>query len=301
MLLTKRGFTIVELLIALMLMGIVSTAIYTLLINNQRLYRQQTQTLAVNDNVRSAAAIITSELRELDAADPLGGDIVDMAEDSITYRAMRGMRWVCYPGGLPVTTGYLPVDTTKLGLDRSVDKDYDSLLIFADHNVTIMGDDRWYHANVTVTPATGVDCGGKSSRRITYVLNMNGVTPAARVGGPVLVGADDVIVGAPVRIFEMARLKRYVDLSGATWLGMRRYNKNTGWSELQPVVGPLTDQGLKFAYFDSTGAATSNPAIVARVRVTVIGRTSDKVTRTSTGMAYLVDTLVTDIALRNSR
>ena len=109
--LTKRGFTLVELLIALMLMGIVSTAIYTLLVNNQRLYRQQTQTLAVNDNLRSAVAIVTSELRELDAADAVGSDIVNMAEDSITYRAMRGARWICLPGGAPVVA---PVAVARL-------------------------------------------------------------------------------------------------------------------------------------------------------------------------------------------
>jgi len=289
MLLTKRGFTLVELLIALSLMGLVSTAIYTLLINNQRLYRQQTEKIAVNDNLRSAVAILTSELRELDAADPLGSDIMDMSATSITYRGMRGLRWVCLG---PTVGTMLAVDTTRLGL-RSIDASYDSLLIYADSNPMLSRDDHWYHADVTSSPAAANDCGG-SSRRINFSINLGGRTS--------LVAQDDVIAGAPVRVFEVARMTSYVDVSGNTWLGMQRYNKNSGWTTLQPVVGPLQAGGLSLAYYDANGNVTADRTQVARVQVTVIGRTADKVMRlTSGGAGYLVDTLVTQVALRNSR
>lgn len=289
MLLTKRGFTLVELLIALSLMGLVSTAIYTLLINNQRLYRQQTEKIAVNDNLRSAVAILTSELRELDAADPLGSDIIDMSATSITYRGMRGLRWVCLG---PTVGTMLAVDTTRLGL-RSVDATYDSVLIYADSNLNLTSDDHWYHADVTSNPAAANDCAG-GSRRINFAINLGGRTT--------LVAQDDVVAGAPVRVFEIARMMSYLDVSGATWLGMQRYNKSSGWTTLQPVVGPLQTGGLAFTYYDANGDVTANRAQVARVQITVIARTSDKVLRkTSGGVDYLVDTLVTQVALRNNR
>lgn len=289
MLLTKRGFTLVELLIALALMGLVSTAIYTLLINNQRLYRQQTESIAVNDNLRSAVAILTSELRELDVSDPQGSDIIDMTPTSITYRGMRGLRWVCVG---PVVGTMLAVDTTRLGL-RAIDASYDSLLIYADSNPMLTRDDHWYHADVTSSPAAATDCAG-SSRRINFAINLGGRTN--------LVAQDGVIAGAPVRVFEIAKLTSYADVSGATWLGMQRYNKNSGWTALQPVVGPLQPGGLAFVYYDANGNLTGDRTQVARVQITVIGRTADKVLRlTSGGVGYLIDTLVTQVALRNSR
>jgi len=289
MLLTKRGFTLVELLIALVLMGLVSTAIYTLLVNNQRLYRQQTEKVAVNDNLRSAVAILTSELRELDAADPLGSDIIDMTATSITYRGMRGFRWVCLG---PSIGNVLALDTTRLGL-RSVDASYDSLLIYADSNPLLASDDHWYHANVTANPTNAVDCPG-GSRRITFSISLGARTALA--------GADDVLAGSPVRVFEIARMMSYLDVSGATWLGMQRYNKTSGWTTLQPVVGPLGAGGLTFTYYDANGNVTADRAQVARVQVTVIAQTADKVLRkTGGGVDYLVDTLVTQVALRNSR
>ncbi len=290
MFLTKRGFTIVELLIALALMGIVSTAIYTLLVNNQRLYRQQTQSIAVNDNLRSAVAILTTELRELDAADPLGSDITEMTDSSITYRAMRGLRWICAG---PATGNTLFLDTTRIGL-RSLDASYDSLLIFADFDSTLTSDDRWYHADLAASPANATDCGGRPSRRVMIGLSLPG-------GRTSLVAQDGIIVGSPVRAFEMARVMRYLDASGATWLGMQRRNKSSGWTNLQPVVGPLQDRGLRFTYYAADGSVTANRSQVARIGISVIGRTSDRVRLGTGGMGYLIDSLVTQVALRNNR
>ena len=71
-LLTRRGFTLIELMIALVLLGLVSTAVYKVLVNNQRVYLAQTQTIDLQQNIRAAAAILPAEFRELDAAD---GDI----------------------------------------------------------------------------------------------------------------------------------------------------------------------------------------------------------------------------------
>ena len=105
-LLARRGFTIVELLVALTLLGIVSTAIYKVLVNNQRLYLAQTQTIDLNQNLRAAAAILPAELRELDAVD---GDITFMGPDSIRIRAMRQLAFVCATPQLAIGLGQIVV------------------------------------------------------------------------------------------------------------------------------------------------------------------------------------------------
>ena len=43
----------IELLVALVLLGIVSTAIYRVLVNNQRLYMAQTQRIDLSQNIRA--------------------------------------------------------------------------------------------------------------------------------------------------------------------------------------------------------------------------------------------------------
>src|SRR5437764_6695799 len=90
--LARRGFTLIELMIALVLLGIVSTAVYKVLVNNQRLYLAQTQQIDLQQNMLAAAAILPAEFRELDAAD---GDIRAMSATSIRIRAMRLLGWAC--------------------------------------------------------------------------------------------------------------------------------------------------------------------------------------------------------------
>ena len=89
---TRRGFTMVELLVALVLLGLVSAALYRVLVNNQRLYFAQTQRIDLSQNIRAATNILPAEFRELDAFDQ---DIIAMSSDSIQIRAMRWLSFVC--------------------------------------------------------------------------------------------------------------------------------------------------------------------------------------------------------------
>jgi len=272
----------VELLVALVLMGIVSTAIFTLLTNNQRLYRQQTQRIELNDNLRSATAILPTDLRELDASDLAGSDIIEMTDSTITYKAMRSLYITC----LLANGGDIFLDPTLVGL-RGANPEFDSVLVFADRRTNIVSDDVWLHLNVTQV-STGNNCpGGRPSLRLS-------VNPSVQ-------GTDSVLAGYPVRGFEVTDVRRYVDASGVVWLGARRFSKSSGWSGIQPVVGPLQTGGFRLAYFDRAGVATTIPAQVARISITVIGRTTEPV-RLSTGtIGYLVDSLITQVALRNNR
>jgi len=91
-LLGRRGFTLVELLIAMVLLGLVSTALYKVLLNNQRTFAAQTQRIDLQQNIRAAATILPAEFRELDASN---GDIRAMSATSITIFAMRQLAIIC--------------------------------------------------------------------------------------------------------------------------------------------------------------------------------------------------------------
>jgi hypothetical protein len=276
----------VELLIGMVLLGIVSTAIYKLLVNNQRLYRLQTQRVDLNGAIRSAALILPDELRELDAT---GSDIVAMSSTSITYKAMRGAGVVCINASALTATLY----ASTFGL-RSPSATQDSILLFAENNPDIRSDDKWLHGAISsITAGTACPSSGASS---AVLITSNGGTDG--VTATSVLGVD---VGAPVRYFEVCKLSLYSDGTDY-WLGLATYSRATSsWGSTQPLVGPLTSAGLAFTYTDSLGATTTDSSKVARIGITIRGITTEAVRGSSGAMAKVVDSLVTSVALRNNR
>ena len=95
-----RGFSLVELLVVLVIMTIVTGGIYKLLNSTQRISRAQTERIDLQSNVRSASIVVPNELREINnvlgaALPSTQVDILAKSDTSITYRAMRGLGFVC--------------------------------------------------------------------------------------------------------------------------------------------------------------------------------------------------------------
>src|SRR5438874_7291355 len=135
----RRGFTMVELLVALVLLGIVSAALYRVLVNNQRLYQAQTARIDLSQNIRAAGSILPAEFRQLDASE---SDISAMSATSISIRAMRWLGFACTPpvlggalnGTSLIVRGGAPGQPVFYGA-RGIDNTKDSLLIYYDGNV----------------------------------------------------------------------------------------------------------------------------------------------------------------------
>src|SRR5207245_11036007 len=107
------GFTLVEMLVALVLLGVVTAALYRVLVNNQRLYTAQTQRIDLQQNIRAAATILPADLREVDATD---GDISAATATSITFRAIRWMGFLCNP---PINGGLVQTPVLTMTMPRS--------------------------------------------------------------------------------------------------------------------------------------------------------------------------------------
>jgi prepilin-type N-terminal cleavage/methylation domain-containing protein len=284
---TRRGFTFVELLVALVLMGIVSTSIYQLLNNNQKVYRRQGQQIDLNQNVRAAVNILPAEIRELDTGDPAGSDIVAMDSTSLTYNAMRNFYFLCLnpnTAGLTVTLG----TATWYG-STALDVGSQQFLLFAENDPTSRRDDTWLHVNSTVR-ANGTACAGAGA---SAALTLTGVT-AAQLSG--------VTTGAPIRGYTTVKVSQYQDANGAYWIGSQTQDKATGnWTTVQPIVGPIASNGLAFRYYNAAGAVTADRTQVARIAVTIRGQTSDPIRSPGGSPVYGRDSMTTQIALRNNR
>ena len=95
----RRGFTLIEVLLALVIMGVVTGAIYRLLNTNQRLSLAQAEQVNLQSNVRTGSLVVPNELRELNTVlgslDATRNDVTVANADGITYRAMRGLGFLC--------------------------------------------------------------------------------------------------------------------------------------------------------------------------------------------------------------
>ncbi|HMA44246.1 MAG TPA: prepilin-type N-terminal cleavage/methylation domain-containing protein [Gemmatimonadales bacterium] len=281
----RRGMTLVELLIALVMLGVVSTALYRVLLNNQRIYQTQTQHIDLQQNMRAAVTLLPAELREIDATD---GDIEAMSPTAITIRAMRWMGFICAPpvlGGAVVGTG-MTVRAQPFYGTRRLNTGTDSMFIYYDGDQTTRDDDDWALARPTDV-ANGLCPDGQAGLVITMSWKL---APPNTPGG--------ILPGSPVRGFETVTYQLYKPPSDSLWyVGMQ-----PAGGTIAPVIGPVIEGGLSFAYFDSTGAVTTVPTRVARIDVVVRERTIQAVQNAAgAGKAVAVDSVLTSVALRNNR
>src|SRR2546425_549271 len=73
-LLARRGFTLIELMIALVLLGMVSAAVYKVLVNNQRVYLAQTQTIDLQQNTRADDIWLPAQIQSINGTGLLCND-----------------------------------------------------------------------------------------------------------------------------------------------------------------------------------------------------------------------------------
>ena len=294
----RRGFTMIELLVALVLLGLVSAAVYRVLVNNQRLYMAQTQRIDLSQNIRAAASILPAEFRELDAFD---GDIIAMTPTRLELRVMRWLTFICVP---PVLGAGLNLQMTLRGGSpgqpmfygsRAPNINVDTMLIYYDGDATTRADDFWARGTFNAIPNAPVTCpdpnppGPQPAVRVNFTLNLLGL-------GPNVLNA--IPVGAPVRGYEHVTYQLYQPAGDTSWyVGFQ-----PGSGTMQPLVGPVLTNGLTFQYFDANGAVTAVRTNVARIDITVRARTTAAVRRGGqAARATVVDSVVTSVALRNNR
>jgi len=292
----RRGFTMVELLVAMVLLGLVSAALYRVLVNNQRLYMAQTQRIDLSQNIRAAANILPAELREIDAAD---GDIIAMAPDRLEIRAMRWLGFTCVA---PVMGGGLNGITMVIrGGDvgqplfygaRGMNVVSDTMLIYYDGNQTTRNDDYWARGTFTGVAPVVQDCPGlpvQTGRLVTFNLNLLGLGVNA---------AGAIPVGAPVRGYEHVIYQLYKPAGDTSYyIGFQ-----PAGGTMQPLVGPVLTNGLTFQYYAADGSVTAVKNQVARVDITVRARTVSAIRGGGQApAATVVDSISTSVALRNNR
>ena len=278
-----RGFTITELLIALVVFALAAGSIGRVMINSQRLSRAQVEIISMQSNLRTGALVVPSELREL-ATDGTNSDILAMTSSNITFRAMRGLGFTCSVTSTRIKV--LDTSTVPFYGSRSIISGRDQIVVFVENDPNFPTDDNW----LVLTP-TAVDlsnnCGSQNAIMLTVTDFSAQLTN----------GISDIVIGGPVRSFEIMELGP-VTSGGHTWLGAR--SVSGGQTTLQPVLGPLETNGFGLEYFDAAGTTTTVPADVRQLRVTLRGSTEHAVSRgLGDAPVFVRDSLVATVTLRN--
>jgi prepilin-type N-terminal cleavage/methylation domain-containing protein len=237
----RRGFSVIELMTALVVLGLVLALVVRSAVFHERFQRA---TAAARERARAAgqaASIVNAMLSSVSLGDFVASGVADSALD---LGALVGSGIGCLSGTLlrigDGSTAGQPA--AFLGTPRAGD----TVLVFDEARRP----PRW-----AATALTSVDAGG---------------APCPLLGDAAiqtlrLDGALDVGPTVAFRVLRRTRLSLYRSGDGAWYLGMRDWNSRAGtFNAVQPVAGPLasyqrdqTRTGLHFEFLDSLGRTVS--------------------------------------------
>lgn len=263
--LTRRGLSLVEVLVALTLAAIVLGTATISVVRQQRTAARVRALVEGEAQLRSATALASSELAALapDAGDLVPGEASDTA---LQLRAPVGSGLACGRGvGEVWLASDAPGEVAIAGL-LTAPRVSDSLWWYREP------DSAWVGRRVTEV------AGGQASCPSPLV----GSHATTRLG---LDAPDSIASGVPLRLTRSVRYSVYRAGDGTWQLGMREWSDASGrFSTSQPVAGPFLrrlagGERTGFRYFDAAGreleaggATAVESGRVARIRFTALAR-----------------------------
>lgn len=307
----RPGFTLAEMLMVIVLFGLVMATFVRVIARQQKFYKGASDIMDMRSQMRQTLGILPFDLRAVASG---AGDIVAIADNSITFWAQTGSSIICYRAISDPTHFLIPgtqglAKRHKLTGWGSTPEDGDRVFLYDDGKFTGLQDDAWdTHTIQAINPensasanacpsSTGFTTAGDTvtGYRITTAANMD----------------STILIGAPVRFARKTRYLAYQAADGEWYVGYQDSTAAGGWSTTFPVGGPFRSyvasvatpdtSGIRFAYYDSTGATTSTPALVARVDIALRGQTKGVVDISGWQRQRYTDTLRMSVGLRNRR
>jgi prepilin-type N-terminal cleavage/methylation domain-containing protein len=318
----RRGMTLIEIMISLVLLGIVGGVIMRVIMRQQRFYQGVNQIMTQRGQLRQATSVLPVDLRSLSS---VGNDILAATDSSIEFMVNVGTGAVCNVIGNAQVA--LPPEvlwsgqtiTSWYGNPEPSPSDLVAYSVYIYNDSVTLGneDDTWkrytlrdVHRDASqcqFTYATAADLG--KQRIILEVTDPDGFTDPVTLG-PL---SQYIAVGAPVRVLKRVRYALYQSTDGLWYLGFAEFLKATSaYGELSPVSGPYdpygSASGVGFRYYDvdgveiASGANLTDRARIARIDLIARARTASNV-RTAgfqNGVSQQYrDSLAVSVMLRN--
>jgi prepilin-type N-terminal cleavage/methylation domain-containing protein len=289
--LDRAGFTLIEIVIALVISGLVVTSIFQIMQGNSRFVRMQSAREEVQQNARAALELIASDLR---AVPP--GALITLEPTRVRFRQPRAWgilcnklkpgtatAWVLFPAGVVPADSFFNRPAWGLGVEQTTDP--------------LVRTGAFRFVAGTTRQTSGDACGSiqsvASAQRVRLGFN--------HPGNP-FVGVDSILPGTPVLLFEEVQYD--VATPGGTVPGqwIRRMTGYSGSSpNMQPMAGPVpAGGGLRFTYLQADGTTPAVlPSQVRQIGIEVVTRSSAVFNQGGVVQPQQVDSARTDVYLRN--
>lgn len=294
----RRGVTLVETLIVLTILGVVGGAIFSMLSRQQRFYRDANETITVRRELRLGASLLPMDARGISTS---GGDVLQMQTNRFTFRATIGSGIACQVGATSLVLPPTNLSRHTLTSWYTPPVAGDTIFVFDEDSLTGAEDDKWRKLAVSAIGTNTAACVGPPYAQLVAD------APALKPRWQITVGGGTVPAtvrtGAVVRITRPVRYELYQAGSGSWYLGYQEFRAGS-WSVIEPVAGPFRPpgvgiaDGVRFAYYDTLGAVTTNPMALARVDVALRAQSAARSSMEYQGQP-LSDSLLFRIGIRN--
>jgi prepilin-type N-terminal cleavage/methylation domain-containing protein len=277
--LSRRGTTLVELLVALVLSAVLLGAASSSLLRQQRAARWVGASSAAESQVRHVARLLSGELALLDAE---SGDVAagQASDSSLELRAVVASGLACDTATNVVALAPPGLTTPPLsGVARA----------------PAPGDSLWYDADSLGWRGRAVLAVARASAGCTLPAATAGATYRLTLDAPI-----DASGATPVRLTRWERYVVYRASDGRWYVGIRDWSvASARYLAPQPVAGPFlralpSGERTGFRFYDSLGMPLildgTNERAIARVRITALTlvpalTTRDSVRRDSADVA----------------
>jgi prepilin-type N-terminal cleavage/methylation domain-containing protein len=306
---SRAGVTLVELLVVMVLASVVASAIVVVILKQGRFYRSTNELIDTRAQLRQMVVVLPADLRGMST---VGGDIVSMSDSAIEFRSTFGTSSACDES--PKVLGIPPTRLAKGTVLTSWMRPPvvgDSIAVYDDSTTTMAKDDRWVIRNISAV-ATSTDP-NKVCALATGMIQAGDLT-VSNPGYLVSVTPDlpgTVAAGAAVRFFRRVRYSLYKDVDGLWYLGFRDCVTGrvpvcsamiSAGGPFQPYAASAAKtSGLEFAYYDSLGAVTADPKLVARISMILRATGSTPIQLTGNVQTTFMDSMRIEVAIRNRK
>lgn len=299
---TRRGFTLIELMVAIVLLSIVAGGMMGIIVRQQQFYSGSSGILETRGSVRDGMAMLTSDLRSLS---PKNSDIYAMGRTFIDFRLSTGAAVVCTISVDRKTVTVPPlILSNKNGLTSwiSAPQSGDSVFVYDADTSANASDDKWDPNQMSAGATSAASCPNTSGFTTTAAEAASGW----RVPLNTALGAT-VQVGATLRFFRRARYQLFQASDGLWYLGFYDClpTRTPACTSLEPVSGPYLPaanagvSGLELTYYDATGAVTANSSQVRRIGIVTRAQSRSIIHTPGRKQGYYQDSLGVFLSVRN--
>lgn len=259
------GFTLVELLVAVTLLGIISAAILGVALRQQRFHLATMATIEARRAARDGADVLRGDLR---AIAPAAGDLYAIGTSDVELRAAAGTSVVCAVGDTRDVIHLPPRAAANGVLTSWVVPPARGDTVFVRAASLRPDQARWDAHVLTADPAAG-GCPTAGGFVATPAESASAI--ALHIAPPL---APNISPGAALRVVRRVRYELYRAGDGQWYLGYQDClpSRATPCATVQPVSGPYAPGGVRFGWRDSSGAETSDPTRVRRIDVATVAR-----------------------------